>query len=412
MATPPTLERFRVVALSAATCFACALLGIAGCSDASSPERAPAQTRQAIAGGTVDTAHQNVFLLAAHRDQFGSLCTATLIAPNLLLTARHCVSPSNGDDHVTCGEAVLGEPYPPSAFITTNDAQPRDGSTVFRAAEVRVPAQGMDTCGYDIALVILKENVPANVSVPAVPRIDRDVTPGEVYTAVGYGLNENGRQNAGRMQLSGLVVDCEPGSCGEGVESTEFRGDTGICSGDSGGPALDADGKVVGVVSRGGPDCSTPVYGSVTAWRDFLIDTASEAATLGGYEPAFWVTTRASDPPAVVDPSASGGAAGEAGGAEGDSCRSGAECGSGMVCYATAHDESGTCVRTCQTTADCGSGQFCDSQGDVAVCTVPQHSADESGCAVAPKPAGGTTPVSLLGLIVGALTLLRRRLRR
>jgi hypothetical protein len=160
----------------------------------------------AIAGGDADLSHHNVFLLVAHHDGSGGLCTATLIAPNLLLTARHCVSPGAGDDHVLCGDSVLGEPYPATAFFATNAPQPREDSRFFTAANVRVPVQGEDTCGYDVALIILDQNVPSSVSTPAVPRIDREVVPGEPYTAVGYGVNEDGDSTGSRMQLEGLEI--------------------------------------------------------------------------------------------------------------------------------------------------------------------------------------------------------------
>ncbi|HET9955472.1 MAG TPA: trypsin-like serine protease, partial [Polyangiaceae bacterium] len=74
------------------------------------------------------------------------------------------------------------------------------------------------------------------------------------------------------------------------------------CEGDSGGPALDADGKVVGVVSRSGDACEEPVYGTVTAWRDLIIRVAKRAATLGGYEPPSWVQTGSSEGPNVEPP--------------------------------------------------------------------------------------------------------------
>jgi hypothetical protein len=378
-----------------------------------------AEQQRGIAGGDADLSHHNVFLLVAQHDHSGGLCTATLIAPNLLLTARHCVSPGAGDDHVLCGESVLGEPYPASAFFATNAPQPREDSTFFKAIDVRVPVQGEDTCGYDVALIILDQNVPSSISMPAVPRIDREVVPGEPYTAVGYGVNEDGSSTGSRMQRDGLIIDCEPGSCGSGVESTEFRGETGICSGDSGGPALDADGKVVGVVSRGGPDCSTPVYGTVTAWRDFLSMTAEEAAGLGGYEAPFWVTTGLSDPPELPDDGAGGeagvaGAAGRAAAAVGDPCGGGgAVCGEGLLCYAASGDTTqAVCVAECETSADCSGGQECQDAGDTGICAEPRgKGADDSGCSVALPSKSAERGVSALALL-GLLSLLVRRKQR
>lgn len=314
-----SLRRSRPPRLAAAVC-SVGLLALA----CSSRGESGTSLSQAIAGGQPDYSHSNVFLLASHFGDSGGLCTSTLIAPNLLLTARHCVSPNTGDEGVVCGDSDLGDPYPPKAFVATNDPRPSDGSPLFHAAEVRVAPGGRDTCGYDIALVILDENVPSQLAKPAVPRIDCEVMPGEQYTAVGYGKNDAGLPNATRLERGGLSIACQPGSCGGGVESTEFLGETGICSGDSGGPALDEDGKVVGVVSRGGADCGTPIYGTVTAWYDFIVGTATDAAAMGGYEAPFWVTTGSSDPPILEGDGGAGGAAPDIT-TPGDSC-SGENC--------------------------------------------------------------------------------------
>lgn len=393
-------------ALAGASLVVLASSGALACSQGR--DERPSEANQSIAGGTIDVSHADVFLLGWHEGQVGGLCTATLIAPNLLLTARHCVSPNSGDtDRVLCGEAGLGEPRAADAFFATNDAQPHQSSPFFRASKVRVPEAGVDTCGFDIALIVLDQNVPATLSTPAVPRIDRDATPGEGYTAVGYGLTGSGEPSGSRMQLAGLSVACQPGSCGDGVESTEFLGETGICSGDSGGPALDADGKVLGVVSRGGPECSEPIYGSVAAWRDFIITTAQEAATLGNYEAPFWVTTGSSDPPSLPG---TGGAPGDTiRGAEGDGCHDGGECQPGLVCYASASRDVGSCTMACSTTADCGDGLVCQPAGSVSVCVAPNGSGDESGgCSVS---APGTRPRWLQLLLAAGvgLSLLRRR---
>ncbi len=394
-------------------------VALAGFACSASGGEPTASGTQTIAGGTADVSHQNVFLLARESMSSSALCTATLIAPNLLLTARHCVSQGTGDDHVLCGNSVLGDPFPPSAFFSTNDPTPRDQSPFFSAVDVRVPGQGVDTCGYDVALIILKQNVPADVSVPAIPRIDREVQPGEKYTAVGYGLNAAGNQTGSRMVLGGLRIECQPGSCGEGVESTEFRGETGICSGDSGGPALDADGKVVGVVSRGGPDCGTPVYSTVTAWHDFIIDTAKDAAKLGNYDPPFWVTTGLSDPPVVVAPNGTDGAGGAAssertGAREGEPCGADA-CQSALVCYAP-DGKNGSCTSTCTSIADCKEGQVCQSSGSLSVCTLPSGGGDDKGgCSIAAASSPTTTPRRQAGWLLVALgttlVLARRRSR-
>ncbi|HEY8946488.1 MAG TPA: S1 family peptidase, partial [Polyangiaceae bacterium] len=221
-----------------------------GCGDSPAATEQPLRAEDSIVGGEVDTEHRHVFMLVTIAGNYYQACTATLIAPNLLLTARHCIS-SNEDEVVICGRSDLGPPLPATSIRASNAVNVQEARRWYEGASVHVPQEGSDTCGYDVALVVLTENVPASVAVPAVPRIDREVAEGEPYVAVGYGLDEQGEQG-GRLMREGLFVSCAPGECGRVAPAGEFIGDTGVCQGDSGGPAFDAAGKVVGIVSRGG----------------------------------------------------------------------------------------------------------------------------------------------------------------
>src|SRR6188474_1906386 len=64
------------------------------------------ESRETISGGALDSTHRAVYREFTHwpADDGVSACTATLIAPNLLLTARHCIS-SSDRERVQCGRA-------------------------------------------------------------------------------------------------------------------------------------------------------------------------------------------------------------------------------------------------------------------------------------------------------------------
>jgi MYXO-CTERM domain-containing protein len=387
-------------------------LGLVACSAAGADE--PLGTSEApIAYGALDETHESVFALITHHEESGALCTGTLIAPNLILTARHCVSEGGAHENIVCGDSEFTDTIAGDSVFATNDPEPDGNSSWFQGADVRVPSEGADTCGFDIALVILQSNVPAGVAAPAVPRIDREVEAGESYIAIGYGQDENGQRSEGRMLLGDLEVQCAPGDCPSyAITSTEFLGETGICSGDSGGPALDADGKVVGVVSRGSGTCETPIYGTVTAWRDFIVSNALEAAERGGYEAPFWALSGSSDPPpGTGEPPGSGGASGSD---ELTPCDAPSDCPADSVCHYQDEPADAVCRLTCTADDACGDGEVCQAieGSDVGVCLEPRgESADESGCSV--TTASGSSRFGVWTLLVaGAAFGFGRRSRK
>jgi MYXO-CTERM domain-containing protein len=286
----------------------------------------------------------------------------------------------------------------------------------FRASAVSVPSEGSDICGFDIALITLEAPVSSSIAEPLVPRIDAPVVRQESYSAVGYGQTEAGDAGvAGERRLrSGLLVDCAPGKCGRGVESTEFVGEAGICSGDSGGPALDESGKVVGVASRSGDDCEHPVYASVASWRDWLIRVATEAAVQGQYEAPFWVKTGLSDPPAPSTPSTPSTPSVPAApaGAQGDPCAASADCESGFACYAPSDTASDAyCAARCKEQAACPTGTTCQVGLGVCVATPPSAHASSS-CALSSSGSSSTAPFPIALAALCAAALRRRRSSR
>ncbi|MEP7050155.1 MAG: S1 family peptidase [Pseudomonadota bacterium] len=369
----------------------------------------------AIAGGEPDSTDSNVFFLFSHRGTEGvALCSASLIAPNLLLTARHCVADVTSEQ-VTCGKTTAGAPFAANTFFAANTASVDDvtRAKAFSVSAISVPTES-DICGYDVALVTLSASVPASVAKPLVPRIDRAVIAGEQYTAVGYGTDEPGDGGiAGlRRGRTGLRVNCAPGHCSKGVELSEFVGDAGICSGDSGGPALDADGKVVGVVSRSADDCNHPVYGSVAAWKGWIGSVATAAAAQGKFAVPFWVTSGSSDDPA-------GGVAnglGPSAGVQGRACSLSEACSASYACYSPTNSASAGdayCAAQCTAQSQCAAGTACDLSLGVCVGRVSSSSAGSSACALSAAGArgssGGAAALAALGLVLSRSTRRRRR---
>ena len=368
---------------------------------------------ESISGGSPDSVDSNVFLLVSHRGKGVALCSASLIAPNLLLTARHCVSDVS-EEHVTCGQTMASAPYPVSTFYAANSQSIEDVGPTYKVSAVSVPNDGSDICGFDVALVTLATLVPPKLATPLVPRIDRPVSGGERYSAVGYGLDspEDGGIAGRRRARADLAVSCVPGSCGLGVEQNEFVGGAGICSGDSGGPALDGAGKVVGVVSRSGSDCAHPVYGSVAAWKDWISGVARVAAEQGGYSAPFWVASGSSDPPPQPEGSAGSDSSSPAG-VQGFECAGARDCATGFACYSPTNSAThGYCAGLCTTQADCASGSTCTTVDGGRVCTGSTATAHDetSSCALGASSPGSTSGGGA-ALAFVALALVGRSLR-
>jgi hypothetical protein len=227
------------------------------------------------------------------------------------------------------------------------------------------------------------------------------------------------------MIVSNARVDCDGTDCGSDmVEDGEFVAKSPVCSGDSGGPALDAAGRVAGITSRGDEKCTFGIYTSVAAWRDFILENAQKAATEGRYVPPAWASPKQSsvDPglggstsstttaPTSASPSNGASSSTESPSLDplGQSCTN--ECPGGYVCWAEAGTPPGTCVPTCSAANDsCPAGYGCDVS--LGACTKPSVAlARRASCAMPATPsAPGSSSALWLGVALFGWSARRRR---
>jgi MYXO-CTERM domain-containing protein len=279
--------------LSCVLCLAAVGLGGCGGTDVEGEvgaDFALAQRQQAIVGGETDSEHTAVLAIATITAEEQGLCTGTLIAPNLVLTARHCVVPTESQ-LVNCDDSTFAPPFAPANLWVSPSTSVR-GSNLFPVREVSVPVDDGALCGADIALLILNGQFSNRIA-PHDPRLDSPAERGEFFTAVGFGSALEEGSAGTRRDIAGLEVVCGPEDCRapELLTTTEFVGEQAVCDGDSGGPALDDDDQVVGVASRTGQDCGFAVYSAVSPWRDWIVEVATRAEGLGDYDTPAWLAT-------------------------------------------------------------------------------------------------------------------------
>lgn len=110
-------------------------------------------------------------------------------------------------------------------------------------------------CNHDLAFVVLDR--PVTGTPIAALRMTDTTRVGERVTALGWGLTEDGVLPRSRLQRTAVtVLDVGPS---RQSASTQLVVGESICSGDSGGPALAADGALIGVVSYGGNGDFDPI---------------------------------------------------------------------------------------------------------------------------------------------------------
>jgi Trypsin len=385
----------------------------------------------AIQGGKTDPSH--AFAVGIMGQASGGLCSGALIAPNLVVTARHCVAHVSSES-VDCATDKFGAVYPASSFYVTTDPSMSEKGTWIVASKVIVPT-GTTFCGADLALIILSKNIPAGTATPVTPGIEFPLTDRAHYslkmTAIGYGITSVSAQDEGIRRIKeNIGIECIPGDktidcaklgAGSSVAATEFVAGSGTCSGDSGSSAYEqksfTSGTPVsmGVLSRGGEEgdqCVGSVYTRLDSYADLIRDTAKEASTAGGYPVPMWAGGTGEETPDAGTPGPTAGTAG-------------ANCASNEDCESSACNsldgEHFVCTTSCDPAdkSTCGDGFTCHKDGEAGVC-FPTTAADKPAANAANGGSGGcsqtgrgpTSPVPwIVGLALGVTAFRRRRAR-
>lgn len=206
-------------------------------------------------------------------------CTGTLIAPNLVISARHCGIGSG-------------------ALIRFGDNSNSPDFTVTVQSSILPDGNGSLLDGGDVSIHILNSSVPANIAEPMRLIDETNDLEGMLAATLGYGFNGlgsagHGFSSDGRRWGGENIIDAygsPSNSSGSNIISTDFDNGTGgantipssssaplvfeatTAPGDSGGPVLVQFGGewvIAGVLSGG--TTSTSVYGDISWWTGTAI---------------------------------------------------------------------------------------------------------------------------------------------
>jgi hypothetical protein len=256
-------------------------------------------------------------------------CTASLVAPNLVVTALHCVAAFDDSAPFTCdssGNLVstgnggeIGATVDPSTLSVRTGTGPTltlaaKGTQIFAADTTSI-------CRNDLALVLLDRTIDA----PLVPmRLLTGTEPGEAVRMVGYGIDEEGGFGVRRVRDDLVVAQ---------VGSSVFRpngdpipprtivtdGPSG-CSGDSGGPLFSKYKALIGSYSSVSTACTAPdARDYFTEIAPFYNDVVMPAFAAANAQPLFENMTDAAGAAGAAGAGGEGNSAGtDSGGSAGD----------------------------------------------------------------------------------------------
>jgi hypothetical protein len=208
----------------------------------------------------------------------GTVCTATAIGRDLLLTAAHCVQP--------------GSQYKFLDNPASREAKLKDVARIERHPQFDLKRLFAHLATADVALVKLVEPLPARIPTAPLGSENEAVAVGDAFVVAGYGVTVRGAEKLdGVVRATTLVATGQPGALQIRLFDPRTKGENpglGACTGDSGAPAFRQENgglAIIGVVSWStGPKLMAGCGGltgitPIALYRSWIIGTARALAS-------------------------------------------------------------------------------------------------------------------------------------
>jgi len=263
-------------------------------------------------------------------------CAGVLLAPDVVLTAWHCVGGAGSASAPASSCTSAPVLPPPSSLRVLVGADGASAVERARARAIVAPGAGADPCTADLALLVLDQTIDDIEPVPVDPT---GAAQGDHLRTVEFHTAGQGTV-ATRFRRDHVPV--------VGTTSTGLQVDEAACSGGCGGPALDeSSGEVVGVASHWIPQPGRPGLDGYVAVEPFLavVGEALAASTAAA----------ANAPSASLQKAAKGPAD------MGASCDNGSDCAAGAC---VTDGDQRYCTRRCSPPDACPTHFKCEETSE------------------------------------------------
>ncbi len=225
----------------------------------------------ALVGGAppaVQTIARHVVLIVGG----GSACTGVAIAPDLVLTAAHCV--------------MKGGKFRLASF-ESNRPMIRNVMSVAAHPQFTLQEDAPDVALIRLAPLPQGQLLPVAFSDRRAP-----ITVGDRFIVAGFGISKMGdRRSAGKLRAATLMATGRPNTQLVSLIDPQTLGEKaglGVCNGDSGGPVFEErDGRLtlIGIISWTGSNDGEPRCGFISGviplprYHHWIVETAAKMGT-------------------------------------------------------------------------------------------------------------------------------------